>query len=87
MTVMIAPGVNPSPEIIFEILIGETKQEREYYVIFENGLPKLSEIQSEEAIIKWDKEPLKIVLENNSNIGEDNLILFFKINKRIISFY
>ena len=67
---------------IFEILIGETKQEREYDVIFENGLPKLSEIQSEEAIIKWDKEPLKIVLENNSNIGEDNLILFFNINKK-----
>ena len=51
-------------------------------MIFENGLPKLSEIQSEEEIIKWDKKPLKIVLKNNSNIGEDNLKLFFKINKK-----
>ena len=51
-------------------------------MIFENGLPKLSEIQSEEEIIKWDKEHLKIVLKNKSNIGEDNLILFFKITDK-----
>ena len=67
---------------IFEIIIGETKKEREYDVIFENGLPKLSEVQSEEEIIKWDKKPLKIVLKNKSNIGEDNLKLFFKITKK-----
>ena len=67
---------------IFEIIIGETKKEREYDVIFENGLPKLSEIQSEEEVVKWDKKPLKIVLKNNSNLGEDNLILFFKITKK-----
>ena len=67
---------------IFEIIIGETKKEREYDVIFENGLPKLSEIQSEEEIIKWDKKPLKIELKNKSNIGEDNLKLFFKITKK-----
>ena len=67
---------------IFEIIIGETKQGREYDVIFENGLPKLSEIQSEEEIIKWDKEHLKIVLKNKSNIGEDNLILFFNISEK-----
>ncbi|ABB50585.1 putative DnaK-type molecular chaperone (HSP70 family) [Prochlorococcus marinus str. MIT 9312] len=67
---------------IFEIIIGETKKDREYDVIFENGLPKLSEIQSEEEIIRWDKKPLKILLKNSSNIGEDNLILFFKINKK-----
>ncbi len=66
---------------IFEIIIGETKKERAYDVIFENGLPKLSEIQNEEEIIKWDKKPLKIVLKNKSNIGEDNLKLFFKITK------
>ena len=58
---------------IFEIIIGETKQEREYDVIFEDGLPKLSEIQSEEEIIKWGKEPFKIVQEKQSNLGEDNL--------------
>jgi len=67
---------------IFEIIIGETKHERKFDVIFENGLPKLSEIQSEEEITKWDKEPLKIVLKNKSSIGVDNLTLFFKINKK-----
>jgi len=66
---------------IFEIIIGETKKERSYDVIFENGLPKLSEVQNEEEIIKWDKKPLKIVLKNKSNVGEDNLKLFFKITK------
>ena len=66
----------------FEIIIGETKKERAYDVIFENGLPKLSEIQSEEEVIKWNKKPLKIELINESNIGEDNLTLFFKINKK-----
>ncbi len=69
---------------IFEIIIGETKKEREYDVIFENGLPKLSEVQSEEEIIKWDSKPLKIELKNKSNLGEDNLKLFFKITKKAI---
>jgi molecular chaperone DnaK (HSP70) len=64
---------------IFEIIIGETKKTREYDVIFENGLPKLSDIQSEEEIIIWKKNPLKIKLKHNSNIGEDNLTLFFRI--------
>ena len=67
---------------VFEIIIGETKKEREYDVIFENGLPKLSEVQSQEKIIQWDKKPFKIVLDNESSIGEDNLTLFFKINKK-----
>ena len=67
---------------IFEIVIGETKKEREYDVIFDNGLPKLAEVQSEEEIIKWDKKPLQILLKDNCNIGEDNLILFFKISKK-----
>ncbi len=67
---------------IFEIIIGETKTEREYDVIFENGLPKLSEFQREEEIVEWDKKPLKIALENQSNLGEDKLILFFKITKK-----
>jgi len=66
---------------IFEIIIGETKKEREYDVIYENGLPKLSEVQNEEEIIRWDKNPLKVVLKNESNIGEDNLKLFFKITQ------
>ena len=67
---------------IFEIIIGETKKEREYDVIFENGLPKISEIQGEEEIIIWDKKPLKIEVKNKSNLGEDKLKLFFKITKQ-----
>ena len=51
-------------------------------MIFENGLPKLSEVQSEEEIIKWDNESLKITIKNKSNIGEDNLTLFFNINEK-----
>ena len=66
---------------IFEIIVGETKKEREYDVIFENGLPKLSEIQSEEEIVMWKKNPLKIELKNYHNLGEDSLILYFKITK------
>ena len=71
-----------SNQKIFEIIIGETKKEREYDVIFEDGLPKLSEVQSEEEIIEWGNKPLKIELRNKSNIGEDNLTLFFKITKK-----
>ena len=67
---------------IVEIIIGETKKERAFDVIFENGLPKLSEFQSDEEIIKWDKKPLKIELKNKSNIGEDSLILLFQISKK-----
>ena len=44
-----------SNQKIFEIIIGETNKEREYDVIYENGLPKLSEVQSDDEIIKWDK--------------------------------
>ena len=64
---------------IFEIVIGETKGKREFDVIFENGLPKLLEIQNEEEICKWNSKPLKIILRNNCKIGEDSLKLFFKI--------
>ena len=67
---------------IFEIIIGETKKEREYDVIFENGLPKLSEIQSEEEIVKWNNQQIKIELATQSHLGEDNLKLFFKITKK-----
>jgi len=67
---------------IFEIIIGETFKEREYDVIFENGLPKLAEVQSEEEIAKWDKKPLKIELKNESPVGKDSLQLFFQITKK-----
>ena len=41
-----------------------------------------SKVQSEEEIIKWDNNPLVIELENKSNLGEDNLKLFFEISKK-----
>ena len=67
---------------IFEIIIGETNKERAYDVIFENGLPKISELQTEEEIIKWDRKPLKIELKHKSNIGDDSLKLLFKITNQ-----
>ncbi|ABM72817.1 putative DnaK-type molecular chaperone (HSP70 family) [Prochlorococcus marinus str. MIT 9515] len=66
---------------IFEIIIGETKEKRNYDVIFENGLPKLSEYQNEEEVLKWNKKPLKIKLNNECKIGEDCLKLYFSITK------
>ena len=76
---ILQPSINNQK--VFEIIIGETKKGRKYDVIFENGLPKLSEFQSEEQTIEWDKKPLKIELKNQSNPGKDNLKLFFKITK------
>ena len=67
---------------IFEIIIGETKTEREYDVTFKNGLPQLSEVQSEEKVIKWNKKAVKIVVKNKYQIGVDNLILFFNITDK-----
>ena len=46
-------------------------------MIFENGLPKLSDLQNEEEVIKWGTKPHKLELKNKSNIGEDTLKLFF----------
>ncbi len=66
---------------IFEIIIGETITKRDYDVIFENGLPKLSEFQNEEEVLKWNKKPLKISLKNGCKIGEDCLKLYFRIAK------
>ena len=45
-------------------------------------MPKLSEVQRQEQIMKWNKKPVKIELKNESNLGKDNLKLFFKINKQ-----
>ncbi len=66
---------------IFEIIIGETKTKRSFDVIFENGLPKLSESQNEEEVFKWDKKPLQINVNNECKIGEDSLKLYFSIKK------
>ncbi len=66
---------------IFEIIIGETKMKRDYDVIFENGLPKLSEFQNEEEVFEWNKKPLRISLKNSCKIGDDSLKLYFSIKK------
>ncbi len=71
---------------IFEIIIGETNEKRDFNVIYENGLPKLSEIQTTNEAVKWNMEPLKLVLNNSIKIGEDCLILLFRINKEAILF-
>ena len=65
---------------IFEIIIGETKGKKEFDVIFENGFPKLSEIQNDDEILKWDQDTLKVFMGTNCKIGEDCLKLFFSIN-------
>ena len=66
---------------IFEIIIGETLAKRNFDVIFENGLPKLSEFQNEEEVLKWNKKPLKIHLDKGCKIGEDSLKLYFSITE------
>ena len=54
---------------IFEIIIGETKTKKNFDIVFENGLPKLSESQYEEEVHKWSKNPLRISLENHCKGG------------------
>ncbi len=66
---------------IFEIIIGESKAKRNFDIIFENGLPKLSEFQNEQEVLKWNKKPLRITLNNGSKIGEDILKLYFSITE------
>ena len=66
----------------FEIIAGETFKQKAFDIIFEDGLPKLSQFQSEEETIKWDKEPLKITLQNKCRIGEDCLKLLFSITEK-----
>ena len=66
---------------IFEIIIGENTTKRDFDIVFENGLPKLSEFQNEEEVIKWKNKPLKICLKNGCKVGEDSLKIYFRIAK------
>ena len=50
-------------------------------MIFENGLPKLSEFQNNDEILKWNKKPLQIKVNNPCKIGDDSLKLYFSIKK------
>ena len=71
-------------QTIFEIIIGETKEKKDFDIIFENGLPKLSDVQTDEEIEKWEDNQTKIILKNPSILGEDCLKLLFWINKESI---
>ena len=65
--------------LTFEIIIGETQTKRDFDIVFEKGLPKLSEFQKEEEVVRWNNKPLIIRLKDGCNIGEDNLKLYFRI--------
>ncbi len=68
-------------QVKFELIIGETIEHNDFDVIFENGIPKLAEIQKEENIKAWDKKPLMIKINNPKPLGQDCLKLVFSINK------
>ncbi len=71
-----------SGQIKFEIIIGESQSKNDYDVIFENGIPKLAEVQKEEKIKIWNKKPLFIQLENPVSMGKDCLKLLFWIDEQ-----
>ena len=64
----------------FEIIIGELKEVSDFEVIFEEGIPKVSESQASERIIYWDIDPIEIELNQPASLGEDCLKLSFSIN-------
>ena len=71
-----------SGQIKFEIIIGESQNKNDYDVIFENGIPKLAEVQKEEKIIIWNKKPFFIQLDNPVSLGKDCLKLLFWIDEK-----
>jgi len=69
-------------QIKFEIIIGETLENNDFDVVFENGIPKLAEVQKEEKIIAWNNKPLFLKLNKPVSIGNDCLRLYFWINSQ-----
>ncbi len=67
-------------QIKFEIIIGESIENNDFDIIFENGIPKLAEMQQEENIKPWNRKPLMLRLNNPVNLGQDCLKLIFNIN-------
>ena len=67
-------------QVKFEIIIGETVENNDFEVIFENGIPKLAETQKEENIKAWNRRPLILKLNNPAILGKDCLKLVFYIN-------
>ena len=68
-------------QIKFEIIIGETVENNNFDVIFENGIPKLAEIQKEDNIKAWDRKPLMLSINSPATLGQDCLKLIFCINE------
>ena len=71
-----------SNQFKFEVIIGETSQKNDFDIIFENGIPKLAENQSEEKVIMWKEKPLFIELKSPANLGNDRLKLIFWIDEK-----
>ena len=44
-------------------------------------MPKLAEIQYEDEVINWNEKPIRIIMKNDSQLGEDTLKLFFRITE------
>ena len=66
----------------FEIEMGETISKNKFDIIFEDGLPKLSEIQPLEKTIPWGQDPIYITIEQPFSLGKDCLKLIFWINDK-----
>ncbi len=64
----------------FEIIIGESREKENFDIIFEDGIPKISDIQPSERILCWKKNTLEIELNQPASPGEDCLKLSFSIN-------
>ena len=75
--------LQPSNEdqVKFEIIIGETIENNDFEVIFENGIPKLAEIQKEENIKAWNRKPLMLTINSPAILGQDCIKLVFTINE------
>ena len=69
-------------QIKFEIIIGETVENNDFDIIFENGIPKLAEIQKGENIRAWNRKPLMLEINTPTILGQDCLKLVFTINEK-----
>ena len=69
-------------QVKFEIIIGETIDNNDFEIIFENGIPKLAEIQKVENIKAWNRKPLMLTLNTPTILGQDCLKLVFTINEK-----
>ena len=69
-------------QVKFEIIIGETIDNNDFEIIFENGIPKLAEIQKGENIKAWNRKPLMLEINTPTILGQDCLKLVFTINDK-----